>query len=183
MISKSSFAIPGYLGNIHTVKCVSRNSAKAKLKHAAKLRNQYYPGVLFKKKIKKLTLDYFALLRLMFAHVERPARNNTEDTSEVPTGVSMATTGPGTTTVKKEKTDSPPSSPPPQTEVTSTPRPCPFSFPSMARLGYLSQNQAYVTAGTSRRRLTARPQCSICSKTFSRSGTLKVIIGFFNKHF
>lgn len=160
MISKSSFAIPGYLGNIHTVKCVSRNSAKAN-----QTRNQYYPGVLFKK-IKKLTLDYFTLLRLMFAHVERPARNNTEDTSD--------TTGPDITTVKKEKPDSPPSSPPPQTEVTSAPRPCPFSFPSMARLGYLSQNQAYVPAGTSRRKLTARPQCSICSKTFSRSGTLKV---------
>lgn len=108
----------------------------------------------------------------MFSHIESPARNNTGDTSEVSTGVSMATTGPDTPTVKKEKTDSP--SPP--TDVTPVHHPWPSTFPSMARLGYLSQNQAYVTAGTTRRRVSARPQCSICLKRFSRSGTLKVIL-------
>ncbi|KAL9965690.1 hypothetical protein ACROYT_G029528 [Oculina patagonica] len=108
--------------------------------------------------------------RLVLSHVERQARNNSEETSEEPTGETMATSGPDTPTVKKEKPDSPP----PTTEVAPVLRPWPSPFPSMARLGYLSQNQAYVTAEASRRRASARPQCSICSKTFSRSGTLKV---------
>ena len=107
----------------------------------------------------------------MFANVERSARNSTADTSEQPTGVTMATTGPDTPIVKKEK----PNSPPPQTEVTTIHCPRLLPFPRIARLGYLSQNEVYVTTGA-RRRLNARPQCSICLKTFSRSGTLKVLV-------
>ena len=108
----------------------------------------------------------------MFAHVDRSARDNAVDTSKAPTEVSMATTGPDTSTVKKEKPDSPP---PQQTEVTPVHGPRPLPFQNMTRLGYLSQNQTYVTDGATRRRLNTRPQCSICLKTFSRSGTLKVL--------
>jgi len=89
-----------------------------------------------------------------------------EDTSGVPIAVSTATANPGTLTVKKEKTDSPP----PTREVSPIRSPSPLPF-----LGYLSQNQAIGNAQKTRK-LTARPQCSICLKTFSRSGTLKVIL-------
>jgi len=100
----------------------------------------------------------------MLTQVEK--RSPGEDTSGVPITVSTATANPGTLPVKREKTDSPP----PPREVSPMRRPSPLPF-----LGYLSQNQAYVKVRTTRK-LTARPQCSVCSKTFSRSGTLRVIL-------
>ena len=93
-------------------------------------------------------------------------RSPGEETSGVPIAVSTATANSATLPVKKEKPDSPP----PQREVAPIRRPSPLPF-----LGYLSQNQAYINVRTTRK-LIARPQCSICSKTFSRSGTLKVIL-------
>ena len=105
------------------------------------------------------------------------AEANTANTNGgPPTAVSMATASPGTTPVrvKIEKTDSSP----PLTEVNSLHRPRSLPFASVARLGYLPQNQADVTTRMPiiTRKLAARPQCSVCLKTFSRSGTLKVIV-------
>ena len=100
----------------------------------------------------------------MFTQVE--TRSPGGDASGPPIAVSTATANTGTLPVKKEKTDSPP----PPREVSPIRRPSPPRF-----LSYLSQNQAYANVRTTRK-LIARPQCSICSKTFSRSGTLKVIL-------
>ena len=103
----------------------------------------------------------------MLSQVEtRSPGANGENTTVVPIAVSTATANPDTLRVKREKTDSPP----PTREVPPIRRPSPLPF-----LGYLSQDQANVSARTTRK-LIARPQCSICLKTFSRSGTLKVIL-------
>ena len=103
----------------------------------------------------------------MLTQVEtRLSAVNGEDTSGVPIAVSTATANPSTLSVKKEKADSPP----PAREVSPIRSPSPLPF-----LGYLSQNQAIGNARKTRK-LIARPQCSICLKTFSRSGSLKVIL-------
>ena len=92
-------------------------------------------------------------------------RSPGEDTTGVPTAVSTATANSAALPVKREKPDSPP--PPREVSPIHLPSPLPL-------LGYLSQNQAYINVRPTRKSI-ARPQCSICSKTFSRSGTLKVI--------
>ena len=93
-------------------------------------------------------------------------RSPGEETSGIPIAVSTATANSATLPVKKEKPDSPP----PQRDVAPIHRPSPLPL-----LDYLSQNQAYINVRTTRKSI-ARPQCSICLKTFSRSGTLKVIL-------
>ena len=105
--------------------------------------------------------------RVMVTQVQ--TRSPEEDTSGVPIAVSTATANSATLPVKREKTDSPPPPPPPPREVSPISLPSPLPF-----LGYLPQTQAYINVRTTRKSI-ARPQCSICSKTFSRSGTLKVI--------
>ncbi|CAH3146504.1 unnamed protein product, partial [Pocillopora meandrina] len=84
--------------------------------------------------------------------------------------VPIATADPGTSSVrvKREKPDSLQASARAVTNPKSTP------FPSMVRLGYLSQNQAVANTSKMAGRVLVRFQCTLCSKTFSRSGTLKV---------
>ena len=118
---------------------------------------------------------YLTLSRLVPSRADSTTRPNTAAADAVSSGVSMATAGPGTSPVrvKKEKIDSPPASPQATTEVTPLHRPRSLPFSSMARLGYFSQNQADATTRMTEK-LIVRFQCSVCSKTFSRSGTLKV---------
>ena len=109
--------------------------------------------------------NFHSTCRFVFTQVE--TRSPGEDkTSGAPTGVSTATANPGTLPVKTEKTDSPPL--PREVPPIRGPSPLPF-------LGHFPQN--YVNVRPTRK-LIARPQCSVCSKTFSRSGTLKVKLIF-----
>ena len=82
-------------------------------------------------------------------------------------GVSIASTHTSEVQVKIEKPDTSP----PKMEACAM-------FQPETRLNYLSQYHAYVTPRRTRKRLSYRPQCSVCLKTFSRSGTLKVLYNF-----
>ena len=96
------------------------------------------------------------------------------DKDKVVFDVPIATADPGTSSVrvKREKPDSPQASARAVTNPKSTP------FPSMVRLGYLSQNQAVANTSKMAGKVLVRFQCTLCSKTFSRSGTLKVNVYF-----
>ena len=82
-------------------------------------------------------------------------------------GVSIATTHTSELQVKIEKPDTPP----PKMETSPM-------FPPETRLGYHPQCHAFATPRRTRRLLSYLPQCSVCLKTFSRSGTLRVLYHF-----
>lgn len=127
----------------------------------------------WKRKFSPVTRFHSALPRPPFSIAETPSRCTTRDTDVTSTSVSIATGSSVTpqVQVKIEKTETPP----PQTEA--GPRSPPDT--STTGYGYLTQNQVDVTPRSTGRQLLYRPQCPVCLKTFSRSGTLKVWFHFF----
>lgn len=116
----------------------------------------------------------FTFLRIAFKQANHTSKHNPADKDKVVFDDPIATADPGTSLVrvKREKPDSPQASARAVTNPKSTP------FPSMVRLGYLSQNQAVANTSKMAGKVLVRFQCSLCSKTFSRSGTLKVNVYF-----